>query len=169
MRVYLGNKTSRERQQSATMGTSVQASASLRPSAEKKLRKRKELDAMVAKARKNKGPSCKASSSATQELLGAEHVINLDKDYDDDDLLDTESSDLSFAMGRGGVASTVYEGKAAAVLRPLCSCKGLCWMVFAITSCFLVIVVLLSLHVHMKMQLNTFRSQLEQGTTYKMR
>ena len=168
---------------------------------EKKLRKRRELDAMVAnlhKARKrvaNGGNGVIVRNGKTtpssQELLADHHSEFLERggggDEDDElevvlhggtvieeeDEEETESSELGFGLGgRGGKMGKMKGRKLAngpsspmvSAMSILCrTCSGL-WLVSVVVGmCFMVVFAVLGLHVQMKLQLDTFRNQLEQG------
>ncbi len=197
------------------VGVGVGAGAA---STEKKLRKRRELDAMVAKTRmmskhRNNGLASLGSrgsgKTSSQELLadyaerGDGGGGDDDNDDDDDELMnvsirnggdlirgeedddETESSELGFAGlqrrgGGGGKKQNITASSAGArkkgLLRKqprsslrsgaavLCrTCSGL-WLVATVVGmCFMVVFAVLGLHVQMKMEVDTFRVELDKG------
>ncbi len=183
-------------------------------SAEKKLRKRRELDAMVAKARMNNGGkhlhrtnghlnggmllARGSGKTSSQELLAdyVERGGGGGVDDDDDELVDvalhgsrgggrgeeeeTESSELGFDgnTSRRGKKTTVRKKskkcsssstgdknvRISQCASLLCrTCSGLWLVATVVCLCFMVVFAVLGLHVQMKMEVDTFRTELSQG------
>ncbi len=184
-------------------------------SAEKKLRKRRELDAMVAKARMNNGGKhlhrtnghlnggmllARGSGKTSSQELLADYVERGGGgggvDDDDDELVDvalhgsrgggrgeeeeTESSELGFDgnTSRRGKKTTVRKKskkcsssstgdknvRISQCASLLCrTCSGLWLVATVVCLCFMVVFAVLGLHVQMKMEVDTFRTELSQG------
>jgi hypothetical protein len=127
---------------------------------EKKLRKRKELDAMVAKKR---GGSAEATGSGGNSNV---LVPNTESETSDSgfglrsNLIHQSSSS---AIGGGGLMPQKTQSLDVGAFS-LCfvTCRGL-WMSFVAAASFIVVLTVLGMHVQMKVQIAQFGSQLDKG------
>ncbi len=169
-------------------------------SVEKKLRKRRELDAVVAKANRQRH-SAKINSS--QELLVDFQNENGGKDDDDtvgdgggggdlrldiespsrvlDRVYEEESSDfdddsdkkqklkrrrhaLPRRLNKRSGMSSRHKSSSSSSSSLCCQMCGGLWLVTTLVGmCFMVVFAVLGLHVQMKVQVDTFRAELDQG------
>ena len=160
------------------MGTTVQCqpSSTSTVAAEKKLRKRRELDAIVAKARQGKHhPAARASnfldsSSSVCLMLGSDDR-NGDSGADTRVTDDSESSSsgLGFISPRAGGGCIEQKDKASAGGRRIKAlprqkaCRGICGIVSTALTVVLVLIFGIWLYVQIKIEMGSFRLQLEQG------
>jgi len=121
---------------------------------EKKLRKRRQLDAMLAKKAKKKKNSL---------LAEAEEGENVAASAGEEETTESGSSDI----GYGGLRSSARrrpvlddEDCRAGLCRTL---SGLWLVAVAVGLCFAVVLAVLGLHVRMKVQLDAFSGQLDRG------
>ena len=139
------------------------AAAKQHKQAEKKLRKRKELDAMVANLSRKRLPSegggvCGGAVNVSQqqhELLRGSP--NTDETSDEGFGVPVYHEQLLHHKSHHHVVQS--HGVSSVVCR---TCRGL-WVAFSVGASFIIVITVLGLHVQMKMQLDTFRNELEQG------
>lgn len=167
------------------MGTTVQcqpasSSSNSSAAAEKKLRKRKELDAIVAKARKGK----QQHQDTACLILGGDDTNGDSAAGGDVSMLntDTESSSGFIAPSRVVVGSAHHQAlesngvghrrRMVKVLgrqhpkhfgKPALGCQGLCGLVTGGLAVLLLLMFALWLYVQIRVEMGSFRLQLEQG------
>ena len=142
------------------------AATSKHKQAEKKLRKRKELDAMVANLSRKRLPD--SGGGGTVNISQQHELLRGSTNTD-------ETSDEGFGVpvGMGHDAHKNHHGVAHVVQSHGCSvicrtCRGL-WVAVSVGASFIIVITVLGLHVQMKMELDTFRNELGQGNTNSSR
>ena len=144
--------------EASSVHVSVTGAASKHKQAEKKFRKRKELDAMVANITRKRLPDGAGGGamnvSQQHELLRGSP--NTDETSDDDFGVPGGGHDMHGGLhGVGVVQSHGYS--------VFCrTCRGL-WVALSVGASFIIVITVLGLHVQMKMELDAFRNELEQG------